>query len=70
MAGLRKTTGLGRLALSLFVANGLRRAAGSGRILEGPIEEAPARAAVAMLLPVVKAMRCLQGAVRYRTLYW
>jgi glycosyltransferase involved in cell wall biosynthesis len=70
LASLRRTTGFGRLALSLFVANGLRRAAGSGGVFRGPPEEAAARAAIAMTLPVVKAIRCLQGAVRYRTFYW
>jgi len=70
LVGLRRTTGFGRLALSLFVANGLRRAAGSGEIFRSPIEEAPARALMVMTLPILKAIRCLQGAIRYRTLFW
>jgi glycosyltransferase involved in cell wall biosynthesis len=70
LAGLGKTKGIGRLVLGLFVANGLRRAAGSGRVLDGPPREAPVRALIAMVLPVAKAVRCLQGSVRYRTFYW
>jgi glycosyltransferase involved in cell wall biosynthesis len=70
LVGLRRTTGFGRLALGLFVANGLRRASGSGEIFRSPIEEAPARALMVMTLPILKAIRCLQGAIRYRTLFW
>ena len=70
LAGLLKTRGIGRVALGMYVANGLRRAAGSGRVLDGPPREAPVRALIAMVLPVAKAARCLQGAVRYRTFYW
>jgi glycosyltransferase involved in cell wall biosynthesis len=59
-----------RAVLSLVAANGIRKGLSSGRVLAGSTREAPARALVSLLFPILKTFWWFEGCVRFRTFTW
>lgn len=69
-ASALRARGLPRATLLAVAAHGLRRGLGARQVLAGPIEEAPARAALAVAVPVVKVCAVAIGCLRYRKAIW
>jgi glycosyltransferase involved in cell wall biosynthesis len=69
-AAAPRARGVARLALALGAVNGIRRGLGSAGAFTAPVGEIPARATLALSLPVSKTIWWLEGCLRARKAVW
>jgi glycosyltransferase involved in cell wall biosynthesis len=65
-----RARGGSRIALAILASNGIRRALGSGKVIEGPRRQIPLRLGLSLAYPAAKALWWLEGCARFRTFYW